>query len=823
MNKISWQTWGRSIGACVLSGLSASLLAQNIDLETANSYYSSSLFKEAIPAYERALEREPQNAKAKVHLAECYRFVNNLPKALVWYAQAVQHPENKKYILDYAQTLRGNRQYDEAKSWFVRYAQEVDSTKGFHFATVCDFAKQNGVSNTPLFKVENMEAINSKNADFAPTFYKDQVIFASSRSVAVEKNGSVTWTNDAFNQCYTATADAAGTLTNPKPLRNFIGKDINDAPLAFSKDGNWVAITSNNFMDGIRHIDGSGMMMDIYFCEALSMREWRQGSEQFFTYNATVDAETPFSTGQPFITERGDAIYFASNRPGGMGGYDIYVAFKTQRGWTVPKNLGYPINTAGNEMCPFIDSYGRLYFSSDWHAGFGGMDIFTAERLPFGWANVQNVGAEVNSAADELYFSFDSQKRVGYFASNRAGGKGNEDIYKATQLRSYTNRPRQSIQLGEQLAFRYMQFGDNNEITFTNPAEQELMYRLLLALHDNPDVVIQAYAYTDARGMASANLETSQKRARSLANYLMNSGINSNRISFGGYGENYPLNNCVDGATCSDAEHFLNRRIEITLVGRIDETGSVALKYDATPLPMPTAARSSSRSRSKSKSKSRSRSSQPKISVPSPDRTKPREIGTGGKVIFATTEIKPSVTEPTKSTTEPTKTTTVEPTKPTKTVSDVAKSTTEEPRTRKPIRKEHYAIGEKIDIANIYYDHDKSSIDEKKSPGLKEILEVMIDQPYIVIEIGSHTDANGDDDYNRKLSEKRAESVKAYLVKKGIPAARLVAKGYGESQLLNKCKDGTKCSDAEHAENRRTEFKVTAQKGLKDRRCDTSG
>jgi len=135
--------------------------------------------------------------------------------------------------------------------------------------------------------------------------------------------------------------------------------------------------------------------------------------------------------------------------------------------------------------------------------------------------------------------------------------------------------------------------------------------------------------------------------------------------------------------------------------------------------------------------------------------------------------------------------------------------------TRRPVRKEHYAINDKIDIANIYYENQRSTVDEKKSPGLKEIVDLMIDQPYIVVEIGSHTDANGEEGFNLDLSRKRAESVKNYLVKKGIPADRLTTKGYGESQPINRCKEGVKCSDEELAVNRRTEFKVVGQKGFR--------
>jgi len=767
--------------------IALSLSAQNSDYDAGNTYFQSSLYKEAILSYEKALEREPDLLQAKSKLADCYRLVNNPQKASVLYADLAQSLDGKKYLWDYAQTLRSTGRYAEAKEVFLRYAQQVDNKKGQQLARSCEWAAANLNNLSPMFSVENMEALNSKNADFAPTFYKEQLLFASSRSVAKETNGLVNWTNDAFNQYYQATGDAkSGVFSAAKPLRNFIGKDINDAPMSFSGDGSLVAITSNNFMDGIRQIDGSGMLMDIYVYEALSKSEWKPGSQQFFTYNASADAEIPFSTGTPFITDKGDAIYFASNRPGGFGGYDIYMCYRTPKGWSLPKNLGYPINTAGNELCPFIDQFERLYFASDYHYGYGGLDIFSAEKRPYGWANLQNLGTGVNSAHDEMYFVINAANKVGYFSSNRPNGKGYEDIYKAQQLRGFAIAEKKVLNLGEQYVFRNIQFGDQNELTFTSD-EQDQMMNLLIGLYDNPDIMVQVFAYTDARGSTNANQTNSIKRATAISNFLTNNGVNSNRIVHNGYGESFPINNCRDGVSCSDAEHAANRRVEISLVGRRTENNSVVYSYDASP---------------------DTRKSTKKNPITFRTRPRPIELGTPVAVI---TETNPPVlveNNPEPKTNEIDKNLNkkgdkTEP-KPTKT--DAA---------RRPVRKDHYAINDRIDIANIYYENQRSTVDEKKSPGLKEIIDLMIDQPYIVVEIGSHTDANGEEGFNLDLSRKRAESVKSYLVKKGIPADRLTTKGYGESQPINRCKEGVKCSDEELAANRRTEFKVVGQKGFR--------
>ncbi len=799
------------------------LPAQQMDIETANIYFNTSFFKEAIPLYEQAIELGHQGGQVHLRLAECYKFVNNPAEAAKWYPKALAYTDNKRSAYDYAQILMMLGRYEEAKQWATRAAQAGDTARGYRLANSCEFARrQTDAPTQALFEIQNLEALNTKSADFAPSFHKGQLLYASSRSVPVEKGKEITWTNDAFNQYYQAIApDAEKPLewAQGKPLRNFIGKDINDAPISFSKAGDFVAITSNNFMDGIRHIEGSGMMMDIYLYEALSAQEWKQGTELFFPHNASVEESMPFSTGQPALNGRGDALYFSSNRPGGMGGYDIYVSYRSSKGgWSIPKNLGFPINTPGNEMTPFIcaDANGqneRLFFSSDLHPGFGGLDVFTSERLPYGWAVPQNLGKSINSGYDDNYFIYDPARRFAVFTSNREGGKGNEDLYFGKQLRAFDGQQRKGIQIGEQIALYSIQYTDGDELVFS-PEEHQRIYDMLAALNDNPDVLLQIHAFADTRGSDATNLSTTQKRARLLAQYFVNNNISRQRISFAGYGEAYPINQCVNGANCSDRDHSLNRRVEITFVGRFDASGTPALEYDATP-----DARPSTR----------------KNYINPYTRTRPRPVGaastfnanskssypTDGKTVGVIVEPSKVLSNPNLN---PNPVVNPKPNPPTppardnRSLDSKTKTTPPPPpavSSRKPVRKEHYAINDKIDIANIYYDLNRASFDEKNSPGLKEILEVLIDQPYITIEIGAHTDSNGEDAYNRELSQKRADAVRNYLIKKGIPANRLTAKGYGESKLVNNCKDGVKCSDEEHAKNRRTEFVVTGQKGFK--------
>lgn len=717
-------------------------IAQYTELAQANTHYQSYLFKEAIPLYEKVLEKDAYNGEAMLHLAMSYYYTNQPQKAELWLSRVVQYEQYNQHFFEYGQILKMNGKYAEAKKQFLDYSK-FNLKKGNHYAQSCDVTLVANPLST-AYELIRLDKVNSKSADYAPTFYNNDVIFASARSVAIQKDGEVSWTNDAFNQHYSLVDAQDGTAPTAQTLRNFIGSDINDAPMSYLPQRDMVAITSNNFMDGIRPIAGSGLMMDIYTYQTKSEREWDKSTEEFFPFNANVNSKAPFSTGHPCFANGGTALYFSSNRDGGMGGYDLYVCYRTATGWTSPQNLGSPINTAGNEMTPFIDGNGVLYFSSDWHAGYGGMDIFLSKKQAYGWGTVQNLGSVVNSPADDLYFIFNAAKKEGYFTSNRTGGQGNEDIYKIKQIKEIAVQQKLKMSVGEKIILgdEYFRSSDG---TLQNTNSQELNY-LVQRLSDNPTLAIQINGYTDTKGSASDNLNLSKERAAGLYRHLVSRGISANRIKHTGYGENFLLNDCENNVRCSGAKHAENRRLEVIVVGEMNDRGTVNLTYDAAPAPNAAAV-----------------------------------------VAKATANEPPSIES-------------IYPTKETN---------------KKVERKSHYAIGDVITVANIYYEHNSSNIDKRSATGLKELLDILEEHPHVVIEIGAHTDASGSATYNQSLSAKRAAAVKKYLEKEGISSSRLQSKGYGESKILNRCKDGVNCSSAEHAINRRTEFKVVGQKGFK--------
>lgn len=385
--------------------------------------YAINAFNTAVQAYEEAMKKgATDEPDALGRLADSYRHLNRLEDAARNYEAAVKLRNVPPiYLLQYAHTLKGLGRYDDARRWYAEYAR-TNPAEGNHFAEGCAFAKaQLNVAST--YNVTN-ETVNTSAAEFAPAFYGDRVVFASSR-MDLQQPGA-NWDGRVYNRLYVSSVNRNGSLDSPFFLKSDVRSSNSEGPLAFSPDGRTVAFTRNNYVEGLRQIPSSGMQLSLFLADVAANGDWL--NVRPFPFNGGSD----ISTGYPAFSPDGNALYFASNRTGGFGGYDIYVSYRTGASWGSPENLGPVINTPGNELSPFFDGQ-SLFFSSDYHHGLGGLDIYRAERADNRWSRIFHLGNGVNSSYDDYGFIFDPIRNTGYLVSNRPRGRGNEDIYRVSR------------------------------------------------------------------------------------------------------------------------------------------------------------------------------------------------------------------------------------------------------------------------------------------------------------------------------------------------------------------------------------------------------
>jgi hypothetical protein len=402
--------------------------AQDDLMEDANMLYGMQAFDEAIETYKEALKKKPGNVSAFTNIADAYRRTNRMKEAAEWYAKAINTGNSQMEVsFQYGLVLKAQGRYAEAKQWFDSYSN-IDKIKGKHFLESCDFAIKQ-TQGEASFK-SYQELINSSNADFGPAFYGKKVIYSSARKDIKNSAlaGGANYANEPISQLLIANTSRKGALSKPKLFLDGIQARTDVGPVTFTTDKNTVIFTENNFQDGIRWIGFNGLN--------LSLNSARVGTDNSWT---EVEA-LPFNSGGysvafPSLSPDGNTLYFASDRPDGFGGFDIYVSYKRAGKWSEPENLGDKINTQGDEITPFILG-SVLYFSSNWHWGLGGYDIFSAKKRGSTWGSISHLGKDINSTRDDFGFIFNPKERVGYFSSNRLGGKGDLDIYRVEPTKS---------------------------------------------------------------------------------------------------------------------------------------------------------------------------------------------------------------------------------------------------------------------------------------------------------------------------------------------------------------------------------------------------
>lgn len=680
-------------------------------------------------------------------------------------------------------------------------------------------------------KVSNLEGLNTKELEMCPVPFQDGLVFTSTRR---NEGGDLKGTaiKKRYTDLYFSQITEEGSFVTPVPLAGSINGRLHDGMAAFTNDGKTMYFTRNN-KNG-RAEDG---VVDLKICSA----EWINGewtNVKDLSFNSKK-----FSNCHPSLSPDNTKLYFSSNRPGGFGGMDIYISEWVDGAWQEPVNLGKGMNSGGNEIFPFAAEGGNLFFSSDGHGGYGGLDIFLALGPEGGdWGEVENVGEPLNSRSDDFGFYSNKLGTFGYLTSSRSGGEGRDDVYKwevqkeqaVAAIQQLVTQDiddwEESLEL-EDIAYENpltpqeledmnmlsgkLELMDNhiNALKTERQAVQDGDSRLMLdskildALIDKHEVAMQLHTKT------LAALSKKQNAARKTDDRLMerseklNDLIAKHERAMASHAKT--LKDLMEEQKAVMAQddrllkesNVLDERIKTHEILMADHTYTLASLLMGHQI---------------------NKSSQPATTYQSPDEAedffsleshmkqweKERMKGDDIAVVYdepmtlseLMASCAPAPAPAPVNITIPVHVTTPVP---------VAYSTTEaRPVITYNAVPETPVVGQIVRLDKIYYDFDKAVLKPESKQELEKVVNLMIQNTEMEITVMSHTDSRGASSYNFNLSQQRAEAVLNYLVSRNIPRARLKARGYGENQLINQCADNIVCSDEEHALNRRTEFLI---------------
>lgn len=444
--------------ACVLS---LSLLGQSGKLKKADNYFERLSYAYAAELYEELIGSEVDSPELKSKLAYSYLKMDNYTESVNYYSQMITSSEAKpEDYYNYSYVLKQTGNYTESDKWMNTYSNQVTADlRGQLFLENTTY-KSRIEKNQPFFSLENL-SLNTSSADFGGYYNssQDQVYFLTARKKTAFVKKEWSWDAKRFLDVYKASVSQDQKLGDPERVSK-VNTKFHEGPLTFSPDGSKVYYTRNNISSGKKRRDGQRIQnLKIYIAKVDEKGKWVDEVE--FPYNSTN-----YSIGHPAITRDGKTMYLVSDMPGGFGGADIYkVQIHEDGTFGEMVNLGKEINTEGQEMFPFIDSEGRLFFSTDGHPGLGGLDVFVA--LPDGdkTGKIHNLGLPVNSQYDDFAFSMSDDFKTGFLSSNREGGKGGDDIYAVQLIRpfvfSITIKGTAKDKKGEKVPFATIELKDD--------------------------------------------------------------------------------------------------------------------------------------------------------------------------------------------------------------------------------------------------------------------------------------------------------------------------------------------------------------------------
>ena len=403
---------------------SFSALAQYGSQKRADNLFNKFSFVNAAQVYHNLIEKDFNADYATRQLADSYAFMRNPDSAVVYYKRAVEQPNVPiAYYYNYAQALRGVKAYKESRVWMKRFKKAGGEINEETFLKDPDFI--NSIFNAKQQYFLSDINFNSKYSDFGAYEHDGNIYFASSRNVGVSTKHIYGWNEEPFLDIYVTDKSINDSIVDHKSkLKGDVNSVYHEGPITITKDGKTMYFSRNNYNKNSLGKDEEGMTNLKIYKASLIENVWTNIEELPFNGD-------DFSNGHPALNNDETKLYFASNKSGGFGGTDIYyVDINSDGSFGTPQNSGNVVNTDKNERFPFINSEGVLFFASDGHPGLGLLDIFgTVSDKKNSIISVLNLGVPVNSSKDDFSFFMNDDGLSGYFASNRNGGVGSDDIY----------------------------------------------------------------------------------------------------------------------------------------------------------------------------------------------------------------------------------------------------------------------------------------------------------------------------------------------------------------------------------------------------------
>jgi len=726
-------------------------------LLTASELLTKSSYYNAIKFLKQALVQDPDKVTTVYLLADTYHKARDYGNAADYYGLLIDSKDPAVFLnyplirLRYAETLQQSGSYNKALEQYETFAKSYNSDDAETYiqkanmgAAGCRMAIE--AADPPMVRVRALSGnVNAGYTDYAPLPVGDSMLlFSSIRSKQLVDTEDSDYPH---SKIYVAEKSGSGRWGKARIFNSMIsgGRD-HVGHGAFSPDGNRFYYTECPAQENRQ------AKCKVYVSEYKD-GDWKKPKSikeiNISGYRSTAPAVTRDSRGS-------ERIYFASNRPNGKGGMDIWYTTRRRGGSYEPAVNFREINTPFNESTPYYDNdSGEFYFSSDGRAGYGGYDIFVVGSIET--SSIRNLGLPINSSADDMYYVKDKNPERAFLVSNRASNLGVsnrtccDNIYSVAYGEAPDEMPDAEPEFEgiavsgfvyaatdlsvEELENARLKLFDNSR-----PSNPRLLdgknssttkgYRFILEPEQEYLIEINKDGYVKETITVSTKDVQGNKTFRKDI-YLLKQGVN------------------VQGMVYSEDDRgnltpYLGANIVVSQkkgVGASEVISNLQSQSDGYKIFLPTGG-------------------EYKI------------MTTADTYLTASFEVD-------------------------------ARSVAASGQNTKDIILRPKKAGKTFKIENIYYDTNSSELRPESYPPLNELLLLLIDNPNITIEIGAHTDSKGDPDYNRDLSLKRAESVVDYLAAAGIARDRLLAEGYGEANPV-----ASNDSDEGRQLNRRTEFKI---------------